>query len=306
MRTEPRLRALCWWTALAVIAATTAGCAMSQKTVVKPGRTPAALQTATKAELIERYDQLAASITSLNAGVTLKLTAGSAYTGIIEQYHEVTGFILAQKPSDIRVIGQAPVVGTDIFDMESDGKTFHIFIPSKNQFLTGPANLEKTSAKPIENLRPQHLINAIFWEPIPREDPVLLEETALPTASYYVLTVARPAVPSAPESAGAAPASADWELASKIWFDRADLDLARIQIFDTGGKLSSDVQYSGWDNFGTVRYPRQILLSRPQGDYQLQIGITKLTTNEPIPPERFVLRQPAGTRLVRVGSEPQP
>ena len=68
----------------------------------------------------------------------MTLTAGSAYTGVIKQYHEIKGFILAQKPSSIRVIGQAPVVGTNIFDMESDGEMFHIFIPSQNKFLSGP------------------------------------------------------------------------------------------------------------------------------------------------------------------------
>ena len=91
--------------------------------------------------------QLANSITSLNASVTIQLTAGSSYQGVIQQYHEVNGFILAQKPSDIRVIGQVPIVGKNIFDMESDGKVFHIFIPSKNQFLVGPADLESPFVK---------------------------------------------------------------------------------------------------------------------------------------------------------------
>ena len=63
--------------------------------------------------------------------------AGSAYTGVIEEYHDVGGFILAARPAMIRVIGQAPVVSKDIFDMVSDGQTFRIFIPSKNSFLIG-------------------------------------------------------------------------------------------------------------------------------------------------------------------------
>jgi hypothetical protein len=100
---------------------------MSHTTVVKPSGPPAQLQTATKSDLITRYDQQADAVTTLNATITMTLTAGSAYTGVIKQYHEVKGFILAQKPSTIRVIGQAPVVGTNIFDMESDGDTFRIW-----------------------------------------------------------------------------------------------------------------------------------------------------------------------------------
>lgn len=300
------MRVLTWIIAALGVITITAGCAMRQNTAAKPARAPVSLQTATKADLIARYDHQAVAITSLNATVTMKLTAGSAYTGAIEQYHEISGFILAQKPSDIRVIGQAPIVGTDIFDMESDGNTFHIFIPSKNQYITGPASLERTSAKPIENLRPQHLIDAIFWQPIPQKDLVLLEETQVPPSSFYVLSIAHLTSSGDTSSANAAASSPDWELARKIWFDRSNLDVTRIQIFDAGGKLNSDVQYTGWDNFGVVRYPHQILLARPRSDYQLQIGIIKLTANEPIPAQRFVLQQPAGTQLVRVGEGPQP
>src|SRR5271156_484377 len=151
---------------MALAATFAGGCSVSTKTAVKPGEAPAPLQSATKEQLVEKYAQLAEGIRSLNAGVTMKLTAGTAYTGVIEQYHEVKGFILAQKPASIRVIGQAPVVGKNIFDMVSDGETFHIFIPSKNKFIVGPANLQRPSKKPIENLRPQHLVNALLWTPI--------------------------------------------------------------------------------------------------------------------------------------------
>ncbi|MGC1203141.1 MAG: hypothetical protein WA879_16450, partial [Candidatus Acidiferrales bacterium] len=153
-----------------------AGCAVSQKTKVKPSEAPRPAQTATKAQLIDRYDDVARGVTSLNATVTMKLTAGSAYSGVIEQYHEVNGFILAARPASIRVIGQAPVVAKNIFDMVSDGKTFHIYIPSKNKFIEGPANFEKRADKPAENLRPQHLVDALFWPEITENSTVLFEE----------------------------------------------------------------------------------------------------------------------------------
>ncbi len=278
----------------------TAGCAASHTTVVRPSGPPAQLQTATKSELIAHYDQQAEAVNSLNASVTTTLTAGSAYTGVIKQYHEVKGFILAQKPSSIRVIGQAPVVGTNIFDMESDGETFRIFIPSQNRFLTGPANLERPSAKPIENLRPQHLTGAIFWEPIPAGSQLLLEEASEAASQYYVLTVVRRG-----NDPGAAATVADGEIALKVWFDRADLSVARRQAYDPGGKLASDVRYGGWDAFGAERYPRQIALTRPGNDYKLQIGITKAAFNETISADRFVLRQPPGAELVKVGEGPE-
>jgi len=278
-----------------------AGCAMSRTTVVRPSGPPLPAQTASKQELIDRYNHQAGLVTSLNAGVTMTLTAGSAYTGVIKQYHEISGFILAQRPASIRVIGQAPVVGTNIFDMVSDGETFHIFIPSQHKFITGPASLQRQSAKPIENLRPQHLTGAIFWDAIPDRAPVLIEEATDESTRYYVLTVVR-----ASDSTGAPPDSTpDWEITKRIWFDRADLSVARVETFEPGGKLGSDVSYHGWSVAGGVNYPGQILLSRPDNDYKLQIGIKKVTFNETVAAERFVLQQPPGTELVNAGEDAQ-
>jgi outer membrane lipoprotein-sorting protein len=251
------------------------------------------LQTATKGDLVAKYNQLARSITSINAGVTMHLTAGSAYSGVIKAYPQVSGFILAQKPAMVRVIGQVPVIGTTAFDMVSDGKTFSIYVPSKSQFLTGPATLEKPSEKPVENLRPQHLMEAIFWQPIPEADPVLFEQAMDDTASDYVLT----AVTRGPGGA------TDWKIARKIWFERVGLTMARIETYADDGQLESDIQYSEWAPFGSVEYPKQITLARPADGYTLAITVTKLTSNETIEASRFVLQQPAGAQLVHVGED---
>jgi len=261
------------------------------------------LQTATKAELVERYDTLAKAVKSVNLSVTMTLTAGSAYTGVIKQYHQVNGFILAQRPSDIRVIGQAPIVGTKIFDMVSDADTFRISMPTEHKFITGPTKLEKTSAKPIENLRPQHLTGAIFWTPIPERDPVLMEEAG-DGGRYYVLTAIQRVHEGAKE--GGEESGTDWEIFEKVWIDRADLSVSRLQTYDPGGKIASDVALSNWDTSGDVRYPRQVALTRPGSDYKLQIGITKATFNETITPDRFELKQPEGEELVKVGDDAAP
>jgi outer membrane lipoprotein-sorting protein len=285
---------------IALVATFAAGCATSQKAAKKPASAPIALLTSNKTDLVAQYNQQARNVKSINAAVTMTLIAGSAYTGLIKQYHQVNGFILAQQPADIRVIGQVPVVGTNIFDMVSDGETFHIFIPSRNEFITGPARLERASAKPIENLRPQHLTRAIFWAPIPPNAPVLFEEagdTSDVPARYYVLTV----VGGANSSASAA---SEWQIAQKIWFDRADLHVSRIETYDPAGEMLSDTRYSNWDSFGTGRYPRQIAVNRPANDYELQIHVVRLTLNETVSADRFVLQQPPRTQLVRVGDEP--
>jgi hypothetical protein len=298
---------------VAVMLTSACGCAVSQKTVVKPSQAPAPLQTATKVQLLDAYNRQAQAIRSLNAGVTMKLTAGSAYSGVIEQYHEVNGFILAARPASIRVIGQAPVVSKNVFDMVSDGSTFSIYIPSKNKFIVGPANLERRAEKPIENLRPQHLVDALFWPAITEGAPALFEEASEGASRFYILTVVRSdAAQSATGSSDAASATADqqrssqhptprWEIARKIWFDRADLHVSRIENFASDGKVASDVAYSNWQTTAASSYPWQINVTRPSDDYQLQITVKKLTVNEPIAPDRFSLPQPPGTDLVNLG-----
>jgi outer membrane lipoprotein-sorting protein len=284
-----------WIVALSAIALGLSGCSAHAPAVANvPAKVP--LRTATKAELLTAYSQLAHGVTSINAGVTMQLTAASSYTGVITQYHQVEGFLLAQRPSSIRVIGQAPVIGTNIFDMVSDGQTFQIFIPSRNQFLTGPAQLEKPSEKPVENLRPQHLLEAVFWQPVAASEPVLVEQVTDAGKPYYVLTVAR-------AKGGSGAESSDWEIARKIWFERTGLTMARLEEYGDQGVLEADISFAQWDVSSGASYPKQITLARPTDGYTLVLSILKLTPNQEITADRFVLAQPPNAQVVHVGEE---
>jgi hypothetical protein len=254
---------------------------------------------------MDRYNRQANSIRSVNLSVKMKLTGGSNYSGVIEQYHEVNGFVLATKPANIRVIGQAPVVGKNIFDMVSNGEEFHVFIPSKNVFIVGPTNLQRPSKKPIENLRPQHLVDALLWAPIAERVPVLFEQANESQSRFYVLTVLRRASSIDADGSNPRDESDEFEIAEKIWFNRADLNVTRIEAYAAAGALISDDSYGNWDALGGLHYARQIGVSRPGDDYRLEITIVKATFNEPIAPDRFILPQPPGTELIRVGEEPK-
>ena len=285
-----------WTASLASLAVLVGGCAhISTKTKVPAAQVPHSLD-ATKAELIEKYNKQAAAIQSLNATVTLTPTAGSQYSGVIEQYHEVNGFILAARPANIRVIGQAPVVAKNVFDMVSDGETFRIYIPSKNKFITGPARFEKKAEKPIENLRPQHLVDALFWREIPTGAPVIFEEMEDATGRAYLLTVLR-------RAPGQGDAEGNFIVESNIRFDRGDLNVSEIENFTGEGILTSVSRYSDWQSAGAAQFPHSITVSRPRDHYKLAIQIKKLALNETIAPERFHLEQPAGSELVEVGKD---
>jgi outer membrane lipoprotein-sorting protein len=297
--------ALAWtaWTVGATLAAFSFGCrggaSVSTKTTVPQSAKPVVLD-ATREELLDKYNQIAQGVKTVNATVELKPTAGSKYSGIIEEYHEVKAFLLAARPAEIRMIGQAPVVGTTVFDMTSDGETFRVWVPSKNKFLVGQVAAERNSSNPIENLRPQHLLDALLWPEIRKEEAVPFEEFNDETARYYVLTVLRGGYRT--------------EILRKIWFDRANLQVSRLQGYGPKGVLLSDVHLSDWEPLvrdqehpaaapaGEVTaFPRAIRIDRPHDDYQLDLQVTKITLNSDIPPDRFKLEQPAGSELVTVG-----
>lgn len=288
---------------LVTLTAISCGCgggAVRNRTVLTQAQKPVA-KDATREELLDHYNQVARYTKTLNATVELKPTAGSRYSGVIDEYHEVKAFLLAARPEEIRVIGQAPVIGKTIFDMASDGQTFRVSIPTKNKFLVGPVAVERASNKPIENLRPQHLLDALLWPEIRKEEAVTLREFNDENARYYVLTVLR--------------GGYQVEVLREIWFDRADLQVVRMQTFGPKGLLISDIRLSDWQPLnsspgqgdpasaasGTSSFPRAIRIDRPHDDYKLELQVTKISLNEEIPPERFKLEQPAGSELVRVG-----
>lgn len=288
---------------LLTLAAISGGCggrAVTNRTVVTQAQKLVA-KDATREELLDSYNQIARDTKTLNATVELKPTAGSKYSGVIDEYHEVKAFLLAARPAEIRVIGQAPVIGTTVFDMASDGNTFRVSIPSKKKFLVGAVAIERASSKPIENLRPQHLLDALLWPEIRKEESVTLREFNDENSRYYVLTVLR--------------GGYQVEVLREIWFDRADLQVARIQNFGPKGFLLSDIHLADWQpadaptapnsvaapSNAAATFPRAIRIDRPHDDYKLDLKITKVSLNETIPAERFNLEQPAGSELVKVG-----
>src|SRR6202158_274308 len=166
---------------------------------------------ASEDQLVAGYNEQARAVQSLQATVDLIPSTGTTYSGVIEEYHDVPGFILAQRPATVRVIGQAPVVAKNIFDMVSDGKEFHIYIPSKNSFLVGPTALIRPSKKPLENLRPQHIVEALFWPEFSPSANVLFEQFDFNVSRYYILTLLWKSV------------GGKLEHERKIWYSRTEV-----------------------------------------------------------------------------------
>ena len=285
---------------MALFATQAAGCiTIKRRTTIKQEEILPELES-NEEDLLAAYNKQVKAVQTIQATVDLIPTTGTTYSGVIEEYHDVPGFILAERPATVRIIGQAPVVAKNIFDMVADEKEFRIYIPSKNSFLVGPTALVRPSKKPLENLRPQHVVEALFWPELLPTAKVLFEQFDFNVSRYYILTLLRQAE------------GGKLTIARKIWYNRTDLHASRVQIFGAGGKLESDISYSDWQPSASAPgapasdqtlFARDIHIWRPQDDYKLEIKILKITLNDPISPDRFVLTEPPGTDLIHVGDE---
>jgi outer membrane lipoprotein-sorting protein len=269
------------------------GCAVKRTIRVTPPPVSAPPRQASVAELVKDVDAWSQDIRTLTAIVEFRPTTGSVYSGVIKEYQNVHGFILMKKPAMIRIKGQAPVVRTEIFDMVSDGREFRVSIPPKNKFIVGKNSYQGSTKQPLESLRPAHILDALLVPPIDATREKFFKEE-IHTAkgeNDYVLTIVEP------NGAG------ELSLKRKVWFDRANLSVSRLQLYGAGGVLLEDVSYAGYQDFQGTHYPTEITLNRPEEGYTLTITMEKATFNQPIPPENFVLKRPPHSTLVELGGD---
>jgi len=284
------------WASLLLAAAivTTSGCAVRRTTTVAPAQAPAPSMEASANDLVGRLNAWADKIHTFTATVDFEPTAGSVYSGVIKEYHDVKGFILVKKPAFVRVIGQAPVIRTNIFDMVSNGETFRLNLPPKHKFIVGPTTFTRPAKNALENLRPQHILDALLIPPIdPAREKFSYEQAEEGGRRFYVLTVFQ-----AEGADGMFPLR-------KVWFDRTNLDVARLQIYGPQGAYLEDAQYSDYQDFQGTRFPAAIRITRPIDDYGLAITIQKAVFNQEIAPEKFELKKPDGAELVELSAVAQ-
>ena len=272
-----------------LLAIQAAGC-ISTKRVVPAELRPLPAQTVSRADLLSALEERSRQIRTLQATVTLDASGGALTTGVLTEYRQTKGFVLVERPSHIRIKAQAPLALATVFDMVSDGNQYRVSIPIKNKFIVGNANKSGTEKNPILNLRPQHIVGALFVDIGPHlangEMRSTLEEATEGRRSYYVVSFINVAELTA-------------QLIEKLWIDRSDLQVTRKQIFGKDGKVDTDVQYTGYQLQGDVAFPSIIHIQRPTDDYALKMTFQKTSVNEKLAADAFNLEQPQGSELVQ-------
>jgi len=264
-----------------------ASCLVRRRLVAPAGKPPnRPMMTATREELLERVHAVSDPIHSFLARTDMTVSVGSLYLGEVTDYATITGYVLFQRPDDIRVLGQDPVVESTVFDMVSRGEEFRVSIPRRNRFVVGNNEAPGTSKNKLENLRPSAFLDALMiYPPDPQGEVALLEDNTDENLAEYVLLIIRRD-------------GDQLRLARSIYFDRYTLQVIRQKIFDPAGNILSEARYSVWKDFAGQAFPTDIDLKRPQDGYEVHLGIltVKINTSE-VTPDRFVLEQPPGSEL---------
>jgi len=271
-------------------------CVVRRRLITRKGAAKAVpvLLTSDKQTLISRLAHDYQAIHDFSATVDMTPALGSSEKSKITEYKDVRGYIIFRKPADIRIIGLYPVVRNKAFDMVSTGAKFSLYLPSSNRFIVGSSDLPAHSANKIENLRPQHFLEALMVPPIqPDEKPDFMNFTDEDNAAYILHFMhILPGGEIIPRRS--------------IWFNRLDLHLARQLVFDPAGNILTDARYSDWQAYTGVSFPKQIDIARPQDEYAVVMTVVKMEINRGVSDDKFVLEQPEGSQLQVLGQKPAP
>src|SRR5205807_800967 len=274
--TRPTLRAV-FLLLLALLPLT--GCILRHREPVKLFST-AQLKEATLEQLVQTININAARLQTLNTTIDLDTSVGGAKKGQITDYESIGGYLLVRKPDMIRMIGLVPVVRSTLFDMVSNGKTFELSIPPQKKFIIGTNQVGKPSDKPLENLRPQTILDALLLKPVDQDEIAVLEhgtETVKDPKRHkdveqadYVVNVIRKE-------------DNHYVLSRKIVFSRVDLLPHRQFIYGKQGELLTDASYEAFTDFGDgVSLPSSIKIERPIEEYEIVLTVLKARLNEPL------------------------
>lgn len=274
--------------------------------VKKESKTPTLLktETAVQADLMNEVNRFA-RVGSMRAKMDLKFEDNSfAQFGSKEVYRSADGEVVVQRPANIYLKVQVPVLKSDVAQMTSDGTRFRVAILQDGgsgkykKFVIGTNDADysklqrdlkttegemsdelKKNVNAFANLRPQHFTDAVLVRPTDdqhlyaqsttfqiEEDETQGSKSPLRKVNrgYYLMDEFRRAD------------NGELKITRRFWFDRVGgIRLARQQIFDTKGEIESDITYGREGSLTATgeytKLPLQIIVTRPQEKYSMRL-----------------------------------
>jgi len=293
-----RCSSLRWSAFLALPLVLLTGCLFTTRKLPTP-RSPQVVQTATGEELVEQINKRCDALHTLVATVEIQTSVTRQNEGIARDYTTIRGHILMRTPEKVRVLGQVPVLGTQMFDMASDGKTFTLFIPPRSIAYTGSNAQPPKPSAGLQNLRPGLFFDAMFVRCIgpdeeytktadtdTQEDPAKKHLLMIPE---YILSVMRPQ-----------PNSRELQPLRVIHIHREDLLPYQQDLYDEHNNLETQIVYGRYADFGDNKFPSTITIKRPQENTQVVLTVEKVTENMPLTDDQFQIKIPEGTKIQNV------
>jgi hypothetical protein len=256
-------------------------------------------------QLVETINRRYEQISSLTATLEVAVTVRGTHPGEVTDYTPCPGYLVFRKPYGLRVLILVPVLHTHAVDLASDGVGFTLLIPSRNRAIEGNNTVTKPADNPLENLRPNIFVDTIMIRDISPEQMVsVIHELA---SSRNVQTSQVVELPEYDLTVfGEAPVASSPALAKVakpervIHFSQFDLLPIGQDIYDTNGKLETQVVYGADRDFDGIAFPSTIDINRPIDKYRVHLTIDKLTVNQPLADGTFELKIPEGMQVQRM------
>jgi hypothetical protein len=293
-------------------------------------------ENAGQAQLLGEINRFA-RVNSMRAKMDLKFEDNSfAEIGIAEKYKTADGEVVVQRPSNILLKVQVPIIKTDVVQMTSDGDKFRVAILEdgaggkykkfvsgtntadysvlqeqvKNLELDGDGKQLKQNVNAFSNLRPQHFTDAILVRPINAENNAYTQSAILQEEEDIAKDKKSPLrkVLRGYYLLDELRKNADGSLTIKrrFWFDRVGgIRLARQQIFDAKGEIESDIIYGNTGNLSDsgeyANLPLRIEVTRPKEKYKMSLTYQSpaaVSVGKTYPAKAFLLENTWGLQEV--------
>ena len=268
--------------------------AVRKRTTIEIPPAYAEAQVADLEELLKLINERYAVVEALSASsLKVEFTGGSVDAGYVEEYRSAKGYLVAQWPDSMYFNILNPLTNSTVVAMATAGKTFQIWIPRENKYLTGDSDVELEEENPIFNVRPHHLLKGILVEEIPvdgsRYRP-FLEEAEDARFKYYIVGVI--------DLAGDARSA---QLVRKLWIERSAMHLVRQQLYESGALVSSMV-YGEPSEIDGVLINTDIRVERTRENYSIRLELAPegIRINPSVREDAFDLPVPPGAERVIV------
>jgi outer membrane lipoprotein-sorting protein len=276
------------------------GCFSTTRAVLKT-QAPTVYQTASVEQVEQQVSERDAAVKTLKAQVQITATTGGSKEGKVKEYTSFTGYIFVQKPDDLRVILQLPLIGSSALDMVSDGQTFTLKRASSHGsvWMQGTDKVTTPSKNGLENLRPAVFLDSMLVPGVKPEELVTMTESSrvLQEDLHHKTETIEP----------------DYNLTVLKKTDGNILHVLRVvrinrvtmlpyqqDIYDDKGEVVTQATYEDYQTHGGQQFPAVITIRRPLDEYSLKIDVTKLTLNAAFEADQFELTIPAGTSVQKL------